>query len=145
MNKKNVKFINEYFQKKNCLSLVKVWRFFAEYKYEVIPLAEIGQESDGPIFILLSNNDVLGFYPNTELCSIDFSILELKDIPNVAIEVSNVAYWKNRIKQKIISVRLEQSSKEFPASVSIHLDNGNAFRLVYISESSYTFDALVLR
>ena len=140
INKSNTSFIEI---KGN--SIKECWRYLTESEFEDIPKDLKGEESDGFTYLILSNGIVLSFYPNTEEYTLDYSFISLEDIPDKALNFSSSSYWKERLGSKIIEIKILRGKSEAPFGVQLELENSSKIELQYVSETEYTFDALVVR
>lgn len=105
----------------------------------------LDQELDGDTFIVFSDKTVIGFYAHSEAFSlkIDFSAT-LEN--TVATNVSGNLFWKNKIGNDVVDIQLLYSEyRSNPYGVKFILSNDTCFEIVYVSESDYTFDAVVIR
>ena len=105
----------------------------------------IYEESDGITFILFSNQKVFKFFPNTELFTIGYNIIDESQIPNEAINVTNSDYWKLRVGKKIVEIEGMFGASETFYGLNFILESNINIQLQYISENDYTFDALIVR
>lgn len=143
--KKNIsELLNESPEGLKSQSIVNVWRLFSETEFEEIPNEKIDEESDGDTYLELINGMVLGIYPNTEQFTLDYEYLELLQVPKEAKFVSENLYWKKRIGKKIFKVEGIYGSLPTPYGMAFELEGGYRIELKYVSESEYTFDALII-
>jgi len=124
---------------KNC------FRIFSESDYESIPDDLREQESDGSTFLIFSDESVYGFFPNTEKFTIELEKLHIKDIPNNSYDVSKNVFWSSVIGIKITSIKQLYSNLNIHYGFRFFFENNTIIDIKYISESVYTFDALVIR
>jgi len=126
-------------------SIKNIWRLFSEIELEGIPEEKIDEEADATTYIEFSNNMIIGIYPNTEKFTLDYDYLELCQIPKEAILLSNNLYWSKRIGKKILNIKGIFGDLIHPQGIIFELEDSEKVELLYISESSYTFDALIIR
>lgn len=129
------------------LSVKKCWRLLHEAENENIPEQIKNEESDGLTYILFSNGEVLCFAPESERFTIRYKSISQNEIPHDALLVSSNTYWSKRIDQEIIEVGFLNGNNlhSNPYGLRLNLINSKRIDIMYISESDYTFDALIIK
>lgn len=123
----------------------RVWKLFSIENNYSIPVDIRDQEADGSIFIEFNNNKILCLYANAEEFTIDYEIINNGEIPLKARIVSNNTYWSTRINEKIIDIITICGESSIPYGVMFKLEKGLDIRIMYLSESEYDFDSLIIR
>ncbi|MBF6653858.1 hypothetical protein C3B47_13400 [Flavobacterium columnare] len=123
------------------LSIKKSYRLFYEDFLDIISDSLKDQETDGSLCLKFSNGEVIEITPLSE----EFSI-EIKKIDSNCItayenlkEVSNNDFWKKYINKKIELIEL------LPNGIQIKFDDSKRIEIIYLSETEYTFDSLIIR
>lgn len=124
---------------KSCL------RLFFDIDVVDIPDALKEQEADGNVYFILSNSEIIGFYPYTEKCTLKFEFLDKNNLPEGLLDISANQYWRGKIGQKIVDLELLYNQIDTPYGIRFYLENRQNVELQYISESEYTFDALIIK
>lgn len=147
MNKKGIKNIYEDSNLIIGKTIQKCERYLSENDFEDIPESLLSTESDGITYLTLNNELILGFYPHTEKSTISYSTLNKNDVGNTdLINISTNYLIKNILNIPIKGITLLKN--EFliePYGVRFIFENDKSIELLYLSESEYTFDALVIR
>lgn len=125
------------------LSIYKCLRQFTQENFEEIPDNVKEQEADGNTFLIFSNKEIVGFYPNTEEFAI--KVKKIVSVPEQSVDVSKNNFWKSLIGKKIQKINFLPDNLDFPNCIEFILENNENFKLQYTSESQYTFDALIIR
>jgi hypothetical protein len=126
-------------------SIRMCFRSLSGENLEHIPQEKKYEESDGITCLVFSSQEAVTFYPNSEEFSITFDYLDAH-LAEGFVKVPTNEYWSTRLENPIEDVKLlhsEYSSE--PYGLNIVLENGRSVKLVYVSESEFEFDALVLR
>ncbi len=105
----------------------------------------LDQELDGDTFLIFSNSEAIGFYADTEAFSLKVGFnVQLENTESV--EVSKNLFWKNKIGNSLVDVQLLHSKhRPNPYGIKFILSDGPSFEIVYISESDYTDDAVIIK
>ncbi|QYS87102.1 hypothetical protein JJC03_03820 [Flavobacterium oreochromis] len=123
------------------LSIKKCYRLFYEEFSESVPDYLKHQETDGSLCLIFSNNEVIEITPLTEDFSINVKklnidyILDCKELK----DVSNNDFWKKYINKKIELIELLSNG------IQIKFYDSNKIEILYLSETEYTFDSLIIR
>jgi hypothetical protein len=136
-------FVYDITQLKN-LSIQKCLRGFPKYDIGHIPDNLKDQESDGDIYFVFSNECILKISAITEIFSIGITE-QIKIIESNFSDISSNAFWKNRIGKSIFDVEVLSGNSKYPFGVKFKLENSMDFKIEYVSESDYEFDAIVIR
>jgi hypothetical protein len=140
-----MEYIKENFNFFKGLSIQNCLRQFSENDFEEIPEDMREQEADGSTFLIFSNGDAYGFYPNSEEFSIEIKKIVRADIPSRVSDVSGNNFWKSVIDKKIVEVELLCNNLDSFYAIRFSFENNVKIDVEYISESDYTFDALIIR
>jgi len=144
MNKQFIKDNERTFKKIRGKHIIKCFRLFFESDLEYIPENIRWQEADGVVFLVFSNGEIISFYPNSENFTVKMEKIKKEKLPNGLLEVSNNQFWNKRVNSEIISVELIYGYTDTPYGVLFQFANGLKMDLCYLSESEYTFDALII-
>ncbi len=126
------------------LKIVKCYRKFNTYDVSHIPVNLRNLEQDGLIFLILEDNSIIGFYPNTESFSIDYNFIEDLEI-NQLIDISEDLFFKNIIGFNIVNLTNLYEFLEKPYGLEFVFENNSRMNIIYESESDYEFDSLIIR
>lgn len=121
------------------------WRSLSAIEQEGVPDEVKEEEVDGNTYLQFSNGLFIGFYPSSEHYTVEFEVLEENQIPKEVINVSGNIYWKQRIAHKVLDIELLYGFADKPYGIKLHLTNQQEVQLLYVSESEFTFDALIVK
>ncbi|OOB82201.1 hypothetical protein BZL53_10300 [Flavobacterium columnare] len=123
------------------LSIKKSYRFFYEDFSDVIPDYLKDQETDGSLCLNFSNDEIVEITPLTEEFSIQIKKLDYDYITSCENlkEVSDNDFWRKFINKKIELIEL------LPNGIQIKFENFKNIEIIYLSETEYTFDSLIIR
>ena len=103
-------------------------------------------EMDGNVYLFMSNDSVLVFYPITESFETQFELLNVDAVPNNLIDISDNPFWQKRLGQKILNTTLIFGEyTDNPYGIKIDFENNLKVSIYYVSQNEYTFDALIIR
>lgn len=126
-------------------SIISVWRIFPEMELEGIPEKLKYEESDGLIYLQFSNDLIICFFAKSEGFTLQWEIVGNGVPVNSATNISTSDYWKSRLNIPVIDIRFLNGGATYPFGVSFLLKTNAEISLQYVSESEYTFDALIIR
>lgn len=126
-------------------SITGCLRLFSESDFEDIPEDKREQEADGSTYLIFSNGDILGFHPMSESFTIHFEKIRRHELPCNVSDVSGNHFWQDKVGQTIVHVELLYATLYVPYGVRFSFENGKKVELQYVSESAYTFDALIIQ
>jgi hypothetical protein len=102
-------------------------------------------ESDGSIVLVFKNGYSISFYPNTEKFTITYEINENLNYYDL-VNLGHAKFWKRILGKSIINIEKQfEYDKINPSGIIITLDNLIKIKILYVSESEFTFDALIIR
>ena len=128
------------------LTISSCCRLFEPYgDSDFIPSNIRDQELDAITVLKFSNKHLLGFYPDTSKFTLSVKEHVLGDLPKGLVNVSSNSFWQGVIGKKILAVNLLFGIIEEPYGIRFELENNLKFELQYVSETEYTFDALIIR
>ena len=126
------------------LKIAKCYRKFNSYDVSHIPVDVRNLEQDGLVFLVFENDKILGFYPNTENFSVDFSFIESVEI-NQLVDISSDLFFVNKLSFKINNISNLYEFLDEPYGVEFLFENNSKMNIIYESESDYEFDSLIIR
>lgn len=126
-------------------SITACLRLFSESGFEDIPEDKREQEADGSTYLIFSNGEILGFHPISESFTIHFETITRDELPRNLSDVSGNQFWQDKVGQIIINIELLYATFDVPYGVRFSFKNGKSVELQYVSESAYTFDALIVQ
>jgi hypothetical protein len=123
------------------LKIIKCYRFFYEAFSDNMPEHLRDQETDGSLYLLFSNNMLIEFKPISEEFSIDIKRLNHDySLNNHDIkDVSSNDFWMRFLDRKISFLKLLKNG------IQINFENLKKIEIIYLSETKYTFDSLIIR
>ncbi len=124
--------------------ILECHRLFLDYENESVPEDIKDQVLDGNTYLKLSNGTTLAFFAMSEEFTIEYDVLDYKNLPTESINVSGNSYWEKRIGKKILDVELLLGIKSHPFGIKLILEDDLEVKLEYISENEFTFDALII-
>lgn len=143
--KEFIENINIIFENIKNQTIQACWRRLSVIEQDGIPDNLREEEADGNTYLQFSSGLCVGFYPNSELYTVEFEVLEEKQIPKDASDVSKNDYWQQRVAHNILDITLLYGATNKPYGVKFNLQNHQEVQLLYVSESEFTFDALIVR
>ena len=127
------------------LMILAVFRSFYDEDHEHIPKKLRHQEADGTTCIFLSEGKYFTISANSELFTLDLCSSSEKPSRDF-VEISNTTFWNNKINVLIEEVNFMYNNQStIPYGLELQLENGATIKFIYLSETEYTFDALVIR
>lgn len=120
-------------------------RLFIKNELINIPSDVNEQETDGITFLVFSNQVTYAFYPYTEKFTLTVKQLSIDEIPQESKYVTSNIFWQQFIGKKISHLNLLFGKLSLPYGVRFAFEDNTHLELRYESETTYTFDALVIR